>query len=102
MGRPIGSINRERPFNEALRIALCQRPHSLRRVADRLIDKAEEGDLPSIRELIDRLDGKTVQAVDCGPIEIERLTDAQLHAIASGAFDPLALPPPDRLTLKPR
>jgi hypothetical protein len=38
MGRPVGSINRERPFNEALRIALHQRPYSLRRVADRLID----------------------------------------------------------------
>ena len=101
MGRPVGSINRERPFNEALRIALCQRPHSLRRVADRLIDKAEEGDLPSIRELIDRLDGRTVQQVDCGPIEIEQLTNTQLHAIASGV-DPLALPPPDKLTLKPR
>jgi hypothetical protein len=101
MGRPVGSINRERPFNEALRIALRQRHHSLRRVADRLIDKAEEGDLPSIRELIDRLDGKAVQAVDYGPITIERLTDAQLHAIASG-MDPLALPPPDKLILKPR
>jgi hypothetical protein len=101
MGRPVGSINRERPFNEALRIALRQRHHSLRRVADRLIDKAEEGDLPSIRELADRLDGKAPQAVDCGPITFERLTDAQLHAIASG-MDPLALPPPDRLTLKPR
>ena len=66
MGRPVGSINRERPFNEALRIALGRRPHSLRRVADRLIDKAEEGDLPSIRELIERLDGKAVQAVDRG------------------------------------
>jgi hypothetical protein len=101
MGRPVGSINRERPFNEALRIALRQRHHSLRRVADRLIDKAEEGDLPSIRELIDRLDGKAMQAVDYGPIEVEQLTDAQLLAIASG-MDPLALPPPDKLILKPR
>jgi hypothetical protein len=102
MGRPVGSINRERPFNEALRISLRQRPHSLRRVADRLIDKAEEGDLPSIRELIDRLDGKAVQTVDSGPITVDRLTDAQLHAIASALVDPLALPPPDKLTLKPR
>ena len=101
MGRPVGSINRERPFNEALRIALRQRHHSLRRVADRLIDKAEAGDLPSIRELIDRLDGKAVQAVDYGPIEVEQLTDAHLLAIASG-MDPLALPPPDKLILKPR
>jgi hypothetical protein len=44
---------------------------------------------------------KAVQAVDSGPIEVDRLTDAQLEAIASG-MDPLALPPPDKLILKPR
>jgi hypothetical protein len=102
MGRPIGSANREKPFADALRIAIRQRPQSLRRIANRLIDKAEEGDLPSIREMIDRLDGKAVQAVDCGPTTLDQLTDAQLHGIASGALDPLALPPPDRLRLKPR
>jgi hypothetical protein len=47
------------------------------------------------------LDGKAMQAVDYGPIEVEQLTDAQLLAIASG-MDPLALPPPDKLILKPR
>jgi hypothetical protein len=31
---------------------------SVRRIANRLIDAAEAGDLPSIRELIDCLDGK--------------------------------------------
>jgi hypothetical protein len=41
---------RSRPFRD--------RPESLRRIAIRLIDKAEEGDLASILELIDRLDGK--------------------------------------------
>jgi hypothetical protein len=60
-----------------------QRPHSLRHVADRLIDKAEEGDLPSIREFVDRLDGKATQAIECGDVSIERLTDAQLYAIAA-------------------
>jgi hypothetical protein len=87
---------------DALHMALRERPQSLRLIANRLIDKAEEGDIPSIRELIDRLDGKAVQAIDCGPITVERLTDAQLDAIASGVLDPLALPPPDTLTLKPR
>jgi len=32
------------------------RPQSLPLIANRLIDKAEEGDLASIRELIDRLE----------------------------------------------
>jgi hypothetical protein len=103
MGRPVGSVNREKPFNDALRIALHARPQSLRRVADRLIDRAEEGDLPSIRELVDRLDGKATQAIECADVPIERLTDEQLLAIAAGGVPdndmmPKALPPPRKFS----
>src|SRR6187402_314095 len=62
MGRPIGSVNREKPFNDALRIALRGDPLRLRRIAEKLAEKAEEGDLAAIRELADRLDGKPLQA----------------------------------------
>ena len=62
MGRPIGSVNREKPFNDALRIALRGDPLRLRRIAEKLAEKAEEGDLAAIRELADRLDGKPPQA----------------------------------------
>jgi hypothetical protein len=34
MGRPIGSLNREKPFKTALQIALRERPQSLRRIAN--------------------------------------------------------------------
>ena len=103
MGRPVGSMNREKPFNDALRIALKARPHSLRRIADKLIDKGEEGDLPSIRELVDRLDGKATQAIECADVPIERLTDEQLLAIAAGGVPdndmmPKALPPPRKFS----
>jgi hypothetical protein len=85
MGRPLGSLNKERPFKTALRMALRERPQSLRRIADSLIDKAEEGDLQSIRELVDRLDGRPVHAVDRDEILIlNELSDEQLLAIASG------------------
>ena len=49
MGRPLGSLNREKPFKTALQMALRERPQSLRLIANRLIDAAETGDLPSIR-----------------------------------------------------
>src|SRR4051812_16254488 len=62
MGRPIGSVNREKPFNDALRIALRGDPLRLRRIAERLAEKAEDGDLGAIREIADRLDGKPLQA----------------------------------------
>ena len=102
MGRPIGSLNRERPFNDALRMALRQRPLALHRIANKLLDKAERGDLASARELADRLDGKPAQMVDYGNLTVQQLSDEQLLVVASGAVDPLALPPPDTLTLKPR
>ena len=80
MGRPIGSVNREKPFNDALRIALRGDPLRLRRIAEKLAEKAEEGDLAAIREVADRLDGKPPQAHTGGDagdlvVVIRKLTD---------------------------
>jgi hypothetical protein len=83
MGRPIGSLNREKPFRTALQVALRARPHSLRRIADRLLDKGEEGDLQSIREIADRLDGRPVPMIDRRELSINELTDAELLVIAA-------------------
>jgi hypothetical protein len=84
MGRPLGSPNRDKPFNDVLRIALKARPHSLRRIVDRLVDGAEEGNLHYIREIADRLDGKPVQGIDRRELSINELTDEELLVIASG------------------
>jgi hypothetical protein len=73
MGRPIGSVNREKPFNDALRIALRGDPLRLRRIADKLATLAEGGDLAAIREVADRLDGKPAAEkthIDSGPIRV--------------------------------
>jgi hypothetical protein len=87
MGRPIGSVNREKPFSDALRIALRGDPLRLRRIAEKLAEKAEEGDLAAIRELADRLDGKPAQVIDRRDVPIEKLTDEELlHIIASGGL----------------
>jgi hypothetical protein len=100
MGRPIGSVNREKPFNDALRIALRSHPLRLRRIAEKLTEKAQEGDLAAIRELADRLDGKPAQVIDRRDAPIEELTDAELHLIASGGLsvpqkaNVLLIPPP--------
>jgi len=104
VGRPIGSVNREKPFADALRIALRSRPLALRRVADQLLDKAEQGNLAYIRELIDRLEGKAVQMIDRGdvPPDIEQLSDAELDFIATGGLyrseiqEKMLLAPPEK------
>jgi hypothetical protein len=79
-------VNREKPFNDALRIALRSRPLALRRIADQLLDKAEQGNLAYIHELADRLDGKATQMVDRRDVPVRELTDAELLFIASGGL----------------
>jgi hypothetical protein len=102
MGRPIGSVNKEKPFNDALRIALRGDPLRLRRIAEKLAEKAEEGDLAAIRELADRLDGKPAQVIDRRDAAIEELSDAQLHLVATGGLpraerpEMLLISPPSR------
>lgn len=49
-------------FYDQLRKALTQEPHRLRNVAESLITQAEAGEPWAIKELIDRMDGKAVQA----------------------------------------
>src|SRR3954463_15877361 len=101
MGRPIGSVNREKPFNDALRIALKRDPRRLPRIAEKLAEKAEEGDLAAIRELADRLDGKPMQVIDRRDVTIEELSDADLQQIAAGGLrseqrEVLLIPPPSK------
>jgi hypothetical protein len=82
MGRPIGSVNRQRPFTDALRLALQSGGgRRLRIIADKLVGKAEEGDLQAIREIADRLDGKPAQAIERGVVPVEVLSDYELFAI---------------------
>jgi hypothetical protein len=66
MGRPIGSQNKDKPFRDALRAAIADTDgefKKLRKVADALVFKANQGDVAAIREIADRLDGKVPQAI---------------------------------------
>jgi len=47
-----------------LRKIVIQNPARLHNVADRLLALAEEGDMPAIKEVFDRLDGRAVQATE--------------------------------------
>jgi hypothetical protein len=64
MGRPIGSRNKEKPFLDALKIALRARPGALRTMADKLIEGAEAGNLTAIKEVADRVDGKPTRDIE--------------------------------------
>jgi hypothetical protein len=92
MGRPIGSVNRQKPFADALRMEICagNDPRHLRAIARKLLEGALDGDLQAIREIADRLDGKCVQAIERGPVTADALSDAELYAIIRGKpFEPI-------------
>lgn len=54
----------EKKAFEALSMEVARDPKRLRRIANVLLNKAEEGDMPAIKEVFDRLDGKPAQTVD--------------------------------------
>lgn len=78
VGAPKGNQNsskNNRLWAETIRRAVVQSDGKrLRKIAEALLDKAEEGDMAAIKELGDRLDGKSVQATDMnlgGKVEFE-------------------------------
>jgi len=68
-GRP----PKEKTFANMLRIAISEAHEEggtrLRAVADALVKKATDGDVPAIREIADRLDGKVPQGLIGGEEE---------------------------------
>ena len=74
-GRPVGSTA-EKPFRDMLRLVINDAKDDkkrLRKIAESLASKAEDGDIQAIKEIADRLDGKAVQqsehgGLDGGPI----------------------------------
>ena len=94
MGRSVGSMNKQKPFTDMLRVALLSSGgRRLRIIADKLAEKAEQGDLQAIREVIDRLDGKAAQSIERSDIPLERMSDQQLMAIIRGGSRELLIEP---------
>ena len=64
-------------FYDALRIALLQEDRRrLRTITDKLVQAAENGDAWAVKEIMDRMDGKPVQATeisgaDGNPMELK-------------------------------
>jgi molecular chaperone GrpE (heat shock protein) len=78
MGAPLGNQNSSkanRLWAETIRRAVVQAdPEKLRRIADKLLAMAEDGDIQAIKEVGDRLDGKPTQATELSGPEGQPLT----------------------------
>ena len=71
--------NNGRPWKAAIARALARAEADgkftdLNKLADKLLEKAAEGDMAALKELGDRLDGRSVQAIagadGTGPVEL--------------------------------
>jgi hypothetical protein len=85
MGAPEGNSNaagrKNKPFNAALLRAIAQDDqgdaNKLRRAAEQLLTLASQGESWAIKELADRLDGKSIQQVT-GTVGITDMTEEEL------------------------
>lgn len=80
MAAPEGNTNSSksnRLWGETIRRAVLQSDGArLRAIAEKLLDKAAEGDIQAIKEIGDRLDGKAAQSLmlsgeDGGPVQLQ-------------------------------
>lgn len=77
-GAPFGNTNatKNRPITDLIRRSLLEDDaRRARQLADKLCEMAASGDLSSIKEIMDRIDGKIPQAIehsgpDGGPVSL--------------------------------
>jgi hypothetical protein len=75
-GGQLGNQNAKKGklFYNELRKALVQQDQlKLRQIADKLVEKATEGESWAVKEIIDRVDGKAVQATEISGADGEDL-----------------------------
>lgn len=66
MANPNPQTNGGKPdklIRDALKAAIRQEPHKLKKAAEKVLDEAAEGNLHAMNFLAERIDGKAVQAV---------------------------------------
>jgi hypothetical protein len=84
VGAPIGNNNNKKGklFYNQLRVALVQEDsRKLRTIAQKLVDAAEQGEPWAIKEVIDRVDGKAVQATEISGVDGEAIELKQIEFI---------------------
>lgn len=100
-GNPGGKPKRAKLFTNALLASLKKTDEhdveAIQRIADKLVKLAESGDVPAIKEIADRVEGKVPQAIvgddESDPISlIHRIERVIVHASNpdSGSVPPAA------------
>jgi hypothetical protein len=83
-GGQLGNQNSKKGklFYNQLRVALVQEDsRKLRNIAEKLVKAAEDGEPWAIKEVIDRVDGKAVQATEISGVDGEAIELKQIEFI---------------------
>ena len=73
MGAPIGNQNaKKKPFTEQMKRFILANPEKMERIIEGVFKEAEEGSLAALSVIMDRVEGKAVQATEIsGPDGVE-------------------------------
>jgi len=55
---------RKKPFTEQMKRHLLANPKKLEKIIEKMVDEAVEGNLAAAKEIMDRVEGKAVQATE--------------------------------------
>ena len=83
-GAPVGNQNGKKGklFYNQLRVALVQEDsRKLRNIAEKLVKAAEDGEPWAVKEIMDRVDGKAVQATEISGVDGEAIELKQIEFI---------------------
>lgn len=94
MGAPFGNTNaiKNKLWSDTLRRAIAQdKGNRVRQAAERLLDEAAKGEQWAIKELADRLDGKSIQANTLEGIEDMPIRSIEVKFVSPEPRDVLTL-----------
>ena len=72
------NASKNKLFYERIRKALAQDPQKLANIVDKLIKKAEDGESWAVKEIMDRIDGKAIQATEISGVDGQALSGLQV------------------------
>jgi len=74
-GAPKGNDNakKNKLFYDRIRKHLIQNPHKLEKIVETLVEEAQNGEPWAVKEIMDRVDGKAVQATEISGVDGEAM-----------------------------
>jgi hypothetical protein len=83
-GAPLGNQNGKKGklfYNQLRKVLVQEDSRKLRTIAEKLVDAAEQGEPWAVKEIMDRVDGKSVQATEISGIDGEAIELKQIEFI---------------------